>query len=795
MITAIFENNQLVSYSLKTWQYDYGQILRIEGLNLPTAVEIHFSLTEKGGESVTRVGMTKDGVTDVVIPDSFLENNDITQDYWIYAFIYLRDDTSGQTEYKIPISVTSRPKPEAFDRPEDGEIFKEAIQAVRQSADQAAESVRQAEAIKESVQDMVDTIGSVDEKVQAVKEFSQKAETASSNAALSESRAKESKTAAETAKTAAVQSAESARWSATAVEQAVSGFDGKVVGANIAIESAKTKAVKAVEDKGNEVLQSIPPDFETQMENKVDKQQGIENKGKTLVVGDDGNVVPGEVQSGGDGIAIVNTASGESPLVIPDSAEEKILDFRLTGNTQQVSTTGAQLLDKDTFFFNPPTTFDQLNYYPFNIGDKECTLSTTCPISSNVANLFLLPGNVDKGASSSVNGVGFGVSRTAKSQDGYVTIALRTNGDNPYNPLDYDIMLNYGSAATSYEPYTGGKPSPSPEYPQEIKNSGKWNEGTQKYDVDVILNSGNLWNDKAMIRGHLTNTGEIIYKEDDSNCIWTVVAPRDGKYTARVEIENENGLYFIAVLNSEYYEPYIRVNPGQKGVLTLKKGENKIQASALGAIRPTGKEKVILSYGDKEPPIYEPYKESKTLILTSDRPITKWDKLVEQDGQIGWLYGGKIVTLTGDEEWISNLNAFYTRNYDIKNGNNPLCSHYVNKSIVNQEMDNIFSVGDGAYANSLWIRDTRFSTVKDFSAHLLEMAQKGEPITVIASSKTETPGFVPLPQEQQEAIRALKTYYPTTAITADGGEVNPNIEVTYTADTKNYIDKKNRSYQ
>lgn len=133
MITAIFENNQLVSYSLKTWQYDYGQILRIEGLNLPTAVEIHFSLTEKGGESVTRVGMTKDGVTDVVIPDSFLENNDITQDYRIYAFIYLRDDTSGQTEYKIPISVTSRPKPEAFDRPEDGEIFKEAIQAVRQS--------------------------------------------------------------------------------------------------------------------------------------------------------------------------------------------------------------------------------------------------------------------------------------------------------------------------------------------------------------------------------------------------------------------------------------------------------------------------------------------------------------------------------------------------------------------------------------------------------------------------------------------------------------------------------------
>ena len=336
MITAIFENNQLVSYSLKTWQYDYGQILRIEGLNLPTAVEIHFSLTEKGGEAVTRIGMTKDGVTDVVIPDSFLENNDITQDYQIYAFIYLRDDTSGQTEYKIPISVTSRPKPEAFNRPEDGEIFKEAIQAVRESADQAAESARQAESIKESVQNMVDTIGSIDEQVQAVKEFAQKAETASSNAALSESRAKESETAAETAKESAETAAESARQSATAVEQAVNGFDEKVAQSSTAIESAKTEAVKAVEDKGNEVLQSIPPDFETQMSNKVDKQQGIENKGKALVVGDDGNVAVGEVQSGGgDGIAIINTMSGASPLVILDSAERVNKGFSIIGNTTQ----------------------------------------------------------------------------------------------------------------------------------------------------------------------------------------------------------------------------------------------------------------------------------------------------------------------------------------------------------------------------------------------------------------------------------------------------------------------------
>ena len=38
---------------------------------------------------------------------------------------------------------------------------------------------------------------------------------------------------------------------------------------------------------------------------------------------------------------------------------------------------------------------------------------------------------------------------------------------------------------------------------------------------------------------------------------------------------------------------------------------------------------------------------------------------------------------------------------------------------------------------------------------------------------------VSTPQPEQNAIRALKTYYPTTVITADGGELDPDIKVTY----------------
>lgn len=149
MIIANVLSNYTTASGL--WQYDYGQILRIQNLELPQAVEIHFSLSERVGQAVTRVGTTRDNVTDVVIPDSMLENGDTTADYKIYAFVYLTDSESGQTEYKISMSVKARPKPESFEKPEDAELFRqaiteEAITEVNNSTEVAMQSKKEAEA-------------------------------------------------------------------------------------------------------------------------------------------------------------------------------------------------------------------------------------------------------------------------------------------------------------------------------------------------------------------------------------------------------------------------------------------------------------------------------------------------------------------------------------------------------------------------------------------------------------------------------------------------------------------------
>lgn len=337
------------------WQWDYGQVLRIQGLNLPKAVEIHFSLQESGGEAKKRVGFTKDGATDVVIPESMLENEEPLGNYNIYAFIYLADDTNGQTEYKICMPVKARPKPEAFDKPEAGEIFREAITAVRESAERAESAEQKAAqhaeqtkadaqkttADRQEVEKLVESVSGIGEQVQAVKEYKDQAQTAASNALQSEQASNEAKEAALQAQ-AGAESAEGkteqhalevagdkveverlatqVRQDKSSVEQAVQGVGNTAQQAEQSINTAKTKAVEAVnatktdavkavqtegekqaeavQAKGQEVINSIPSDYTTLMATKLDKQQGTENAGKALVVGKDGNVVPGEVQNG-----------------------------------------------------------------------------------------------------------------------------------------------------------------------------------------------------------------------------------------------------------------------------------------------------------------------------------------------------------------------------------------------------------------------------------------------------------------------------------------------------------------
>lgn len=133
--------------TLGVWQYDYGQVLRITGPELPLAVEVQFSLDEKSGETLSRVGTTVDGVTEVKIPDELLTHS-ATSNYRIYAYIYLTDETSGNTKYEItiPVRVRSKPTSPAEDPETDPDLFRETVVAVNASADRAKMAEQNAKA-------------------------------------------------------------------------------------------------------------------------------------------------------------------------------------------------------------------------------------------------------------------------------------------------------------------------------------------------------------------------------------------------------------------------------------------------------------------------------------------------------------------------------------------------------------------------------------------------------------------------------------------------------------------------
>ena len=109
-----FDNNRFATILNTLKQWDYGQILKIQGLQLPPVVEVHFSLKETGGEAEVRLANTKDDVLEIEVPKFVLENKDATKDYTAYAFIYLSNKEYGQTEHKIIMNIKARPKPQDF---------------------------------------------------------------------------------------------------------------------------------------------------------------------------------------------------------------------------------------------------------------------------------------------------------------------------------------------------------------------------------------------------------------------------------------------------------------------------------------------------------------------------------------------------------------------------------------------------------------------------------------------------------------------------------------------------------
>lgn len=183
------------------------------------------------------------------------------------------------------------------------------------------------------------------------------------------------------------------------------------------------------------------------------------------------------------------SASG-NPVVLTDTIEGKLLkDLKLYGMSEQESTTGANLIDVDSMLSeclvkNADGTYSILK-------TETNRFSKSFPVNLTAGTKVRLDANVIdySGTYGSHLRLVFSNWQTLYENDTLI-INSDVTGVRIYQYNENDVgsytkfknaILSIGIEQIPYEPYTGGKPSPSPEYPQEIVSVG----GNGSIEVNV----------------------------------------------------------------------------------------------------------------------------------------------------------------------------------------------------------------------------------------------------------------------------------------------------------------------
>ena len=178
-------------------------------------------------------------------------------------------------------------------------------------------------------------------------------------------------------------------------------------------------------------------------------------------------------------------ASNQGETHLADSDNGKIMDMMLYGRSEQKQYRGKNLLP--TTMYSDSNVMNGVTF--INNGDGSVTVSGTATDTTYftlwgynalgdkgvlqgitpgdvlyVSDCFLQQSNSKEVISTISNG-------TAQFEDSTATmyVAIKVEKGKTVNKTYYP-QIEKGSEFTSYEPYVGGQPSPSPDYPQEIKS-------------------------------------------------------------------------------------------------------------------------------------------------------------------------------------------------------------------------------------------------------------------------------------------------------------------------------------
>lgn len=366
-------------------------------------------------------------------------------------------------------------------------------------------------------------------------------------------------------------------------------------------------------------------------------------------------------------------------------------------------------------------------------------------------------------------------------------------------------MLNAGDTALPWEPYTGGKPSPSVEYPQVI---------------EIEIGGRNLFGDDALCEVLKNDSGAIV---DTENRTVTFTGESVGGKTIYSDFVPEKEYTIILYgrnISSQYSNCNLKMvySDGSEQALTFKSTE--VNSYCIFHTNPQKKIKslsgqyaalsTILYYdqcgifeGNIGIEEFAPYHSVTAITLTEPlRGIGEYrDRIMYRDGAWGIERWITKLTLAGNEDWViygdSSYISFYTRNSCLPvsmNKREGLCEQLRVMTIGGKNLNSIWL---GANNKVMYAIDNQFydDTLEDkglanWKAHLAE-----SPLEII--TYLDAPTWTPLPTATQQALNELTTYAGTTHLTITAGGPAPDVTLEYVQDTQKAIeqhDTANRQY-
>ena len=248
-----------------------------------------------------------------------------------------------------------------------------------------------------------------------------------------------------------------------------------------AVNTAGSTQVSTIETKGADQVKAIQEASENALQNisnGVDK--GLSEEGKAADAKATGEAISNLTEDLSNKITKFY-ASNQGETHLADSDNGKIMDMMLYGKSEQFTTIGKNLLKiKDgTQTLRGVTVTANDGVVALKGTAVESGWAILAIDSFVLDGTYILSSNISSNVSSNVRVIVVnksfksilkeGESANLENTEASKVCFTVTEGET-YDISNILIQIEKGSVATSYEPYTGGIPSPNPSYPQEIKS-------------------------------------------------------------------------------------------------------------------------------------------------------------------------------------------------------------------------------------------------------------------------------------------------------------------------------------